>query len=82
MNASKDAKKPRVPIRYLVTVISENKKVIKAAVANRRPIVWAKRLGGPGTDLTGLPKIGTSTFVANSPSGLRVGPVSTLATKP
>ena len=52
-----------------------------AAVENAVPIAWAKRFGGPGTGLGG-PSLGATTRVASWPSGLRLGPVSTLAQNP
>jgi len=39
-------------------------------------------LGGPGTSFSGLPKRGTSIFVAIKPIGLSVGPVNTRARNP
>ena len=51
----------------------------KAVAEKINPIVCAKRLGGPGTNLVGLPNAGTITLVASRPIGLKVGPVATLA---
>ena len=51
----------------------------KAVAEKINPIVCAKRLGGPATNLVGLPNAGTMTFVASRPMGLKVGPVATLA---
>ena len=45
------------------------------------PMPWAKRFGGPGTYL-GAPSRGAATRVANWPTGLSVGPVSTRAQNP
>ena len=54
----------------------------KAVVEKISPIVCAKRLGGPATNLVGLPNAGTITLVASRPMGLKVGPDATLARNP
>ncbi len=52
-----------------------------AAVEITAPIPWANRFGGPGTGFFG-PSRGATTSIANRPSGLSVGPVSTRAQNP
>ena len=38
------------------------------------PMPWAKRLGGPGTGRSAIPRRGVTTRVTSCPSGLMVGP--------
>ncbi len=55
---------------------------IRAAVLKKAPMAWAKRFGGPGVSLGAKGSLGAATRVANWPSGLSEGPVSTRAQKP
>ena len=47
-----------------------------------RPIVWANRFGGPGTDFCHEVSRGAATRVANWPRGEIFGPAATRATNP
>jgi len=80
---SNDAKKHITAIKYLADVGESNTN--NAIVAERdinNPINCANLLGGPGTSLLGDPSAGTIIFVARRPTGLKVGPVNTLARNP
>src|SRR5215208_2394521 len=69
------------PSSRSVPVVAPASQTIVAAVVIAAPMPCAKRFGGPGTYL-GSPSRGAATRVANRPSGLSVGPVSTRAQKP
>jgi hypothetical protein len=64
-----------------VAVVAPASHRISAVVEMAAPIPWAKRFGGTGTCL-GAPSRGAATRVANWPTGLSVGPVSTRAQNP
>ena len=68
----------------LLAAIGESTSKKKTIAVNDkiRPIACANRFGGPGTSRGVMPMRGTSTRVARSPVGLRVGPVNTRAAKP
>jgi hypothetical protein len=70
-----------MPSRTSVAVVAPASAQIAAAVVIAAPMPCANRFGGPGTYL-GAPRRGAATRVANWPSGLSVGPVSTRAQKP
>src|SRR5665213_1848465 len=55
---------------------------IVADPVKAKPMVWANRFGGPGTDLSQLVRRGAATRVANWPSGEIFGPAATRATNP
>ena len=55
---------------------------IKIDVENINPMLWAKRLGGPGTNFSSILNLGTKTFVTSRARGLIFGPDDTLAKKP
>jgi len=55
---------------------------IKIDVENINPILWANRLGGPGTSFSSKLNLGTRIFVTIKARGLTFGPDSTLAKKP
>ena len=47
-----------------------------------KPIIWANRLGGPGTNFSLNGVLGTMILVTNNANGLNFGPKPTLAAKP
>jgi hypothetical protein len=81
--ASRLAANISAPITPRANVVAPARDAARADTENTRPIPWANRFGGPGTNFGAMvSRRGRITLVTSNPSGENRGPYSTLAAKP
>ena len=82
-NASSDAAAVSPQIKTTASVSAPVAEAISAAPENTRPMLWAKRFGGPGTIFGAIDvSLGRTTRVTRRPRGENLGPAYTRAANP